>query len=137
MKFSKPFGISFREHVKTPVRRREEASSTRSSGLSDATRAASSGAWPGPASITELAQALRHELPAVSKHVRVLERAGLTRRERDGWYYRCHLEAQPHKTRSFLARPTAFWERTLESSRTTWEFAEDATCSTSRKAVGR
>jgi DNA-binding transcriptional ArsR family regulator len=69
----------------------------------------------GSASISELAEPFSMTLAAVSKHVRVLERAGLTRRERDGWYHRCYLEARPLEDAvSFLARYRPFWERTLE-----------------------
>jgi len=85
----------------------------------------------GPASITELAQPFAMTLPAVSKHVRVLERAGLTRRERGWWYHRCHLEAQPLQDAvSFLARYRQFWERTLEElAHYLASSPEDATCS--------
>ncbi len=69
----------------------------------------------GPASITDLAQPFAMTLPAVSKHLRVLERAGLMRRERDGWYHRCYLEARPlEDAASFLARYQPFWDRTLD-----------------------
>jgi DNA-binding transcriptional ArsR family regulator len=69
----------------------------------------------GPASITELAQPFAMTLPAVSKHLRVLEHAGLMRRERDGWYHRCYVEAGPLESAvSFLARYQPFWERTLD-----------------------
>jgi DNA-binding transcriptional ArsR family regulator len=69
----------------------------------------------GPASITELAEPFAMTLPAVSKHLRVLERAGLLRREREGWYHRCYLEPRPLETAaSFLARYRPFWERTLD-----------------------
>jgi DNA-binding transcriptional ArsR family regulator len=69
----------------------------------------------GSASITELAEPFSMTLAAVSKHVRVLERARLVRREREGWYHHCHLEARPlHDAVSFLARYRPFWERTLE-----------------------
>lgn len=69
----------------------------------------------GSASITELAQPFAMTLPAVSKHLRVLERAGLLRRERDGWYHRCHLEARPLRSAaSFLALYRPFWEQTLD-----------------------
>jgi DNA-binding transcriptional ArsR family regulator len=69
----------------------------------------------GPASVSELAEPFAMTLPAVSKHLRVLERAGLMRRERDGWYHRCHLEAGPlENAASFLARYQPFWERTLD-----------------------
>ncbi len=70
----------------------------------------------GPASITELAAPFAMTLPAVSKHVRVLERAGLMRRERDGWYHRCHLETAPLESAvAFLASYRPFWEDTLEA----------------------
>jgi DNA-binding transcriptional ArsR family regulator len=70
----------------------------------------------GPASITELAAPFAMTLPAVSKHVRVLERAGLMRREREGWYHQCHLEPRPLESAvAFLAKYRPFWEGTLES----------------------
>jgi DNA-binding transcriptional ArsR family regulator len=69
----------------------------------------------GTASVTELAEPFPMTLAAVSKHLRVLERAGLLRRERDGWYHRCHLETRPLEgAESFLAHYRPFWERTLE-----------------------
>jgi DNA-binding transcriptional ArsR family regulator len=68
----------------------------------------------GAASISELAEPFAMTLPAVSKHVRVLERAGLVRREVDGWYHRCHLETKPIEgALAFLARYRPFWEDTL------------------------
>ena len=55
-------------------------------------------------------------LPAVSKHLRVLERAGLVRRERHGWYHRCYLEAGPlEDAAAFLSRYRPFWEGTLDA----------------------
>jgi DNA-binding transcriptional ArsR family regulator len=70
----------------------------------------------GPATITELAAPFAMTLPAVSKHLKVLEQAGLLRRERDGWYHRCHLEARPIEGAvAFLARYRPFWEGTLEA----------------------
>ncbi len=54
-------------------------------------------------------------LPAVSKHLRVLERAGLLRREREGWYHHCHLEPAPFAdAEAFLARYRPFWDTTLD-----------------------
>jgi DNA-binding transcriptional ArsR family regulator len=68
----------------------------------------------GPATVTELAQPFAMTLPAVSKHLRVLERAGLLRRERDGWYHHCHLETEPLEGAvAFLAKYRPFWEDTL------------------------
>jgi DNA-binding transcriptional ArsR family regulator len=69
----------------------------------------------GEASITELAEPFDMTLPAVSKHLRVLEHAGLVRRQRDGWYQRCRLEARPlGEAASFLERWRPFWDRTLD-----------------------
>jgi DNA-binding transcriptional ArsR family regulator len=70
----------------------------------------------GAASITELAAPFSMTLPAVSKHVRILERAGLMRRERDGWYHRCHLATAPLEGAvAFLATYRPFWENTLDA----------------------
>ena len=55
-------------------------------------------------------------LPAVSKHLRVLERAGLLRRERDGRVHRCHLNAKPLRAvDQFIEKYRVFWESTLDS----------------------
>jgi DNA-binding transcriptional ArsR family regulator len=70
----------------------------------------------GPRTITELAEPFAMTLPAVSKHLRVLERAGLLRRERDGWYHHCHIETRPlESAMTFLAKYRPFWEDTLEA----------------------
>jgi|SRR5450755_1222885 DNA-binding transcriptional ArsR family regulator len=45
----------------------------------------------GPATITDLAAPFRVSLPAVSKHIKVLERAGLLAREVEGRVHRCSL----------------------------------------------
>jgi DNA-binding transcriptional ArsR family regulator len=69
----------------------------------------------GSATITELAEPFAMTLPAVSKHLRVLERAGLLRREREGWYHRCSLDARPLEDAvTFITRYRPFWEDTLE-----------------------
>jgi DNA-binding transcriptional ArsR family regulator len=69
----------------------------------------------GSASVSELAEPFAMTLPAVSKHLRVLERAGLLRRERHGWYHRCSLKARPlENAAAFLSRYRPFWEATLE-----------------------
>src|SRR5688572_27653139 len=65
----------------------------------------------GEASVTELAAPFAMTQPAISKHLRVLERAGLVSRGRDAQRRPCRLEAEP------LARATAW----LESYRKFWE----------------
>lgn len=68
----------------------------------------------GPASVGELAEPFSITLPAVSKHLRILERARLLRRERSGWYHHCHLVGQPLELASqFLEGYRPFWEETL------------------------
>ncbi|WP_438022866.1 ArsR/SmtB family transcription factor [Sorangium sp. So ce233] len=51
----------------------------------------------GECSVTELAAPFDMSMPAVSKHLRVLERAGLIERRRDAQWRRCRIEASPLK----------------------------------------
>ena len=51
----------------------------------------------GEASVTELAEPFEMSLPAVSKHLKVLERAGLIARGREAQWRPCRLEAGPLK----------------------------------------
>jgi DNA-binding transcriptional ArsR family regulator len=51
----------------------------------------------GERSVTELAEPFDMSLPAVSKHLRVLERAGLIARRRDAQWRHCHIQAGPLK----------------------------------------
>lgn len=70
----------------------------------------------GPAKITDLAKPFEMSLPAVSKHVRVLEQAQIVRRTIDGRVHRCSLGAEPLKEAGgWLDRYRAFWEGTLDS----------------------
>jgi DNA-binding transcriptional ArsR family regulator len=49
----------------------------------------------GEASVTELAQPFDMSMPAVSKHLKVLERAGLIARGREAQWRPCRIEAGP------------------------------------------
>jgi DNA-binding transcriptional ArsR family regulator len=51
----------------------------------------------GECSVTELAEPFDMSMPAVSKHLRVLERAGLIARRHDAQWRRCRIEAGPLK----------------------------------------
>jgi DNA-binding transcriptional ArsR family regulator len=51
----------------------------------------------GECSVTEIAEPFDMSLPAVSKHLRVLERAGLIARRRDAQWRHCRIEAGPLK----------------------------------------
>lgn len=70
----------------------------------------------GEATVGELAKPFDVSRPAISKHLRVLERAGLVRRTPDGRMSRCELEAAPmREAAEWVERYRAFWESQLES----------------------
>ena len=70
----------------------------------------------GQASVSELAKPFEVSLPAVSKHLRVLERAGLLRQQRSGRVRQCRLEARPlHDAADWIDRYRRFWESQLDS----------------------
>jgi DNA-binding transcriptional ArsR family regulator len=69
-----------------------------------------------PAMITELASPFAMSLPAVSRHIRVLEGAGLITRDVEGRMHRCSLNAKPFKSvESWLSHYRKFWEGNLEA----------------------
>jgi len=70
----------------------------------------------GDSSVTALAEPFDVSLPAISKQLRVLERAGLLSQEKDGRVRRCRLEALPMKEAvEWIAQYQRFWENQLES----------------------
>lgn len=86
--------------------------------LSDPTRRAILArlAAEGETTISDLARPFRMSLPAISKHVRVLEKAGLLHREVRGRERRCSLLSQPLKDASeWLEGYRRFWEGQLDS----------------------
>ena len=69
----------------------------------------------GPAAVTELAAPFDMSLPAVSKHLKVLERAGLIERGREAQWRPCELKAKPLKDASeWVERYRTFWEERLD-----------------------
>jgi DNA-binding transcriptional ArsR family regulator len=65
--------------------------------------------------VTDLARPYAMSLPAVSKHLRVLECAGLIRRRRDGRMHRLNLEAAPMKQASqWIGEYRRFWEESFD-----------------------
>jgi DNA-binding transcriptional ArsR family regulator len=65
----------------------------------------------GEATVTELAAPLSISMPAVSKHIKVLERAGLISRSREAQRRPCRLEAAPLKeVTDWAERYRDFWE---------------------------
>src|SRR3990172_2386500 len=69
----------------------------------------------GAASVTELAEPFEMSLPAVSKHLKVLERAGLIARGREAQWRPCRLNAGPLKDADeWLERYRRFWEESFD-----------------------
>jgi DNA-binding transcriptional ArsR family regulator len=69
----------------------------------------------GERSVTELAEPFDMSLPAVSKHLRVLERAGLIARGREAQWRPCRLDAGPLKdVAAWAERYRHIWEARLD-----------------------
>ena len=69
----------------------------------------------GKCSVTELAEPFDMSMPAVSKHLRVLERAGLIARGREAQWRPCRLEAAPLKeVAEWAERYRAIWEQRFD-----------------------
>jgi DNA-binding transcriptional ArsR family regulator len=69
----------------------------------------------GECSVTELAEPFEMSMPAVSKHLRVLERAGLIARGREAQWRPCRIQAAPLKAVAEWAEGyRAIWERRLD-----------------------
>lgn len=70
----------------------------------------------GQTSISELAKPHRMSLPAVMKHLRVLEHAGLLTQKKSGRTRHCRLAAEPLKNaEQWIAQYRIFWEGTFDS----------------------
>jgi DNA-binding transcriptional ArsR family regulator len=69
----------------------------------------------GETSVSELAEPFEMSMPAISKHLKVLERAGLIERGRDAQWRPCRLAAGPLKDASdWLERYRRFWEESFD-----------------------
>jgi len=69
----------------------------------------------GETSVTELAEPFHISLPAVTKHLNVLERAGLITRSRQAQWRPCRLQAQPlREVLGWVEQYRAFWEQKFD-----------------------
>ncbi len=69
----------------------------------------------GEESVTSLASPFQMSLPAITKHLKVLERAGLITRSRDAQWRPCKLEAAPlHEALGWVEQYRIFWEARLD-----------------------
>ena len=69
----------------------------------------------GECSVTELAEPFEMSMPAVSKHLRVLERAGLIARRREAQFRPCRIEPGPLKdVAQWMERYRAVWDERFD-----------------------
>src|SRR5258708_5611326 len=69
----------------------------------------------GQASVTELAEPFAMSMPAISKHLKVLEHAGLIARGRDAQWRPCRIKAAPLKEAvDWLEQYRRFWDESLD-----------------------
>ncbi len=69
----------------------------------------------GETSVTELAEPFEMSMPAVSKHLKVLEKAGLIARGREAQWRPCRLEAAPLKSvANWVDDYRKFWEESFD-----------------------
>jgi DNA-binding transcriptional ArsR family regulator len=79
----------------------------------------------GDVAVTELARPFRVSLPAVSKHLRVLERTGLLTQQRRGRVRRCRLRAAPIRAAAdWIDRYRRFWTARLDGLAALFESSE-------------
>jgi DNA-binding transcriptional ArsR family regulator len=69
----------------------------------------------GDRSVSDLAEPFDMSLPAISKHLKVLEKAGLIQRSRDAQYRPCKLNAKPlREAAKWVEQYRQFWEERLD-----------------------
>jgi DNA-binding transcriptional ArsR family regulator len=70
----------------------------------------------GEATVNELAEPYPMSVAAISKHLKVLQGAGLISRSREAQWRPCHLEAKPlEAAAAWIGDYRQFWERNLDS----------------------
>ena len=82
----------------------------------------------GEANVSELAEPFSISLPAISKHLRVLEEAGLLVRRKEGRTHHCHLRAEPLSDAvEWIEEARRFWDDRLDALAQFLEQSEDDT----------
>lgn len=106
--------------------------------LSDPTRRAMLGDLAArPRTVGELAAPFDISLAGASKHIQVLERAGLVRREVQGRVHTCHLDARPlHAGAEWIRHYERFWNRKLDALEMLLR-AEDTANAAGKKKAGK
>lgn len=95
---------------------RKDALSRTFAALADPTRRAMlKRLTAGPATVTELAEPFKISMPAISRHLQVLERAGLIERGREAQWRPAQLKAEPLKEVSqWLEQYRMYWEESFD-----------------------
>ena len=90
--------------------------STTFAALADPTRRAIlARLFTGEASVTQLAEPFDMSMPAISKHLKVLERAGLIARGREAQWRPCRIEAKPLRDAAdWIAHYERFWTESFD-----------------------
>jgi DNA-binding transcriptional ArsR family regulator len=103
--------------LKQMVKRQEERLDATFAALADPTRRAIVERLShGEALVSELAEPFKMSLPAVSKHLSVLEEAGLIARRKDGRFRHCELKEEPMRAAiQWIATYGKFWDDQLDS----------------------
>jgi DNA-binding transcriptional ArsR family regulator len=106
------------------------------SALADPTRRAILGKLTeGEASVTELAKPFSMSMPAITKHLKVLERAGLIERGREAQWRPCRLRAAPLKEiEDWVEHYRSFWEESLDRLE---EYLKTVTSNNKKKREGK
>ena len=96
---------------------RQDALSTTFAALADPTRRAILERLArDPTSVGELAAPFEISLPAISRHLKVLEAARLIRREKQAQWRRCRLQARPlREATDWLVQYRRFWEQRFDA----------------------
>ena len=69
----------------------------------------------GEKTVTQLAEPFRMTLPAVSKHLKVLQKAGLVKQGREAQWRPCRLEAAPLKDATeWMEKYRVYWENSFD-----------------------
>lgn len=88
----------------------------------------------GETTVGDLAEPFDMSLPAISKHLKVLERAGLISRGRDAQRRPCRLAAEPlHEIADWVATYRQFWEQRLDRLEDYLRAAQQTPASTSAR----
>ena len=92
----------------------------------------------GQVSVTELAEPHAMSLPAISKHLRVLERSGLIERSRDAQWRPCRLKAAPMKAAvDWMEQYRRHWEESFDRLEEYLKKLQQKTPATPEKLHGR